>query len=264
MCPNGPAQGGIPFCQKGNCAWWAESGVQHVRDANPSPAVRRMASLSTPFQPTLGPSDTLDELRSRFATFRTLLDRNYEALRIIGDMEEKAQGEYIFDLAYIRHGLEEVRGAVGEIIDLLIELGGERYGALRSRQVEIDRRIASIFPWTHPEQHGPLILPFTSIDRYHAATVGSKNAQLGEMARLGLHVPRGFAITVYAYRRFLAAAGLQDEIDRDLKDLDILDQEALAAASRAIQEKILAAPLPPELAEAILEAHERTIGSHSQ
>ena len=53
------------------------------------------------------------------------------------------------------------------------------------------------------------VIPLEQLSMRDVATVGGKNASLGEMigalARLGVSVPGGFATTADAYREFLAA-----------------------------------------------------------
>ena len=57
--------------------------------------------------------DQLRAVREQFKSFLALLEQNNQVLKVIGDMEEKSQGEYLFDLNYIRTSLENVRQAVG-------------------------------------------------------------------------------------------------------------------------------------------------------
>ncbi|MFA4906531.1 MAG: PEP/pyruvate-binding domain-containing protein, partial [Candidatus Margulisiibacteriota bacterium] len=42
--------------------------------------------------------------------------------------------------------------------------------------------------------------------------VGKKCANLGEMTRLGLRIPPGFAISIDGYERFMAETGAGEEI----------------------------------------------------
>ncbi|HEX7840772.1 MAG TPA: phosphoenolpyruvate synthase, partial [Kofleriaceae bacterium] len=89
------------------------------------------------------------------------------------------------------------------------------------------------------------------------ATVGGKNANLGELVRhlapLGVRVPDGFALTADAFRRHLREARLDGEIHAVLDRLDVRDVAALARAGRMIRERVCAAPLPADV-EAELRA----------
>ena len=92
------------------------------------------------------------------------------------------------------------------------------------------------------------------------ATVGGKNASLGEMinrlAHEAIKVPMGFATTAEAFREFLAQAGLAERIREQLTHLNIEDVQALAAAGKEIRGWIEAASLPPALEKAIATAYE--------
>jgi len=110
-----------------------------------------------------------------------------------------------------------------------------------------------------------LVLPFASVGLEAIARVGGKNASLGEMIReltaRGVRVPDGFATTAAAYRLFLSANGLRARLEEILVGLDSNDLQALQAAGRAARELLLAAPLPPELSEAILTAYRALAGA---
>jgi pyruvate,water dikinase len=100
------------------------------------------------------------------------------------------------------------------------------------------------------------VLPFERLTRSDVETVGGKNSSIGEMigqlARLGVRVPGGFATTAHAYREFLAQKGLADKIHSALADLDVDDVAKLAATGAQIREWILATPFQAPLQEAVL------------
>ncbi len=81
--------------------------------------------------------------------------------------------------------------------------------------------------------------------------VGGKNASLGEMignlSKLGVDVPGGFATTAAAYRDFLGHKGLDERINGVLKDLDVDDIGALTSAGKRIRDWIIDTPLPDRL-----------------
>ena len=94
--------------------------------------------------------------------------------------------------------------------------------------------------------------------------VGGKNASLGEMisnlSNLGVTVPGGFATTAAAYRKFLAADGLDRKINDLLDSLNVEDIEALTSAGASIRGWILDTPLPDDLMEAVHEAWDEMSG----
>ena len=66
---------------------------------------------------------------------------------------------------------------------------------------------------------------FADLGMDDVATVGGKNASLGEMvaklAELGIRVPDGFATTADAFREHLSAGGLDERIAARLDGLEI-------------------------------------------
>src|SRR5215218_4024584 len=82
------------------------------------------------------------------------------------------------------------------------------------------------------------VLPLDQLRMQDVASVGGKNASLGEMinqlSHLGIRVPGGFATTAQAYRDFLAQDGLARRIDEALKSLDVDDVRSLAKAGASI------------------------------
>ncbi|MCE9604963.1 MAG: pyruvate, water dikinase, partial [Planctomycetia bacterium] len=100
---------------------------------------------------------------------------------------------------------------------------------------------------------------FAQIGIEDIASVGGKNASLGEMVRelvpRGIRVPDGFAVTAEAYRYFLTANRLDDEIRRELGALDVGDVAALQRCGSRVRQLILDATFPDDLRQAIVEAY---------
>ncbi|MCS6947909.1 MAG: hypothetical protein NZM12_09860, partial [Steroidobacteraceae bacterium] len=74
------------------------------------------------------------------------------------------------------------------------------------------------------------VLRFEQVTMRDVERVGGKNASLGEMigqlGRLGVKVPGGFATTAAAYREFLRQNGLDARIRSALERLDVADVRA--------------------------------------
>ena len=73
---------------------------------------------------------------------------------------------------------------------------------------------------------------FSDISLSDVPEVGGKTASLGELyamlAREGVRVPEGFALTARAYRDALAAAGVDDQLRQLLAGFDHHDVALLA------------------------------------
>ncbi|TDK33188.1 phosphoenolpyruvate synthase [Luteimonas terrae] len=93
------------------------------------------------------------------------------------------------------------------------------------------------------------------------AQVGGKNSSLGEMignlAKLGVSVPGGFATTADAFKAFIAHNDLHQRIFDRLAPLDVEDVAALTAAGKEIRGWVIDAPLQPDLDADIRAAYEK-------
>ena len=63
-----------------------------------------------------------------------------------------------------------------------------------------------------------LVLWFEELSKDDVPLVGGKNANLGEMINAGIPVPPGFAVTAYAYKRFIEETGIKDKIYEILRE----------------------------------------------
>jgi pyruvate,water dikinase len=61
---------------------------------------------------------------------------------------------------------------------------------------------------------------FDELGREHNDIVGKKCANLGEMVRMGLAVPPGFAVPIDMYRQFIKETGAEDKMFSYIKDFD--------------------------------------------
>ena len=90
------------------------------------------------------------------------------------------------------------------------------------------------------------------------ASVGGKNASLGELSRslqsAGVRVPDGFATTAGAYRAFLAANSLEPRIRTYIEEYRA-GRATLRQAGAAIRELFLSATFPDSIGEAIQERY---------
>ena len=91
------------------------------------------------------------------------------------------------------------------------------------------------------------------------ATVGGKNASLGEMYKnltpQGINIPNGFATTSEAYWLLLEENAIYEKIKNILHDLNISDTQNLQSRGKEIRELILNAKLPQALEEELGEAY---------
>jgi pyruvate,water dikinase len=112
------------------------------------------------------------------------------------------------------------------------------------------------------------ILWFDEIGMDDLPQVGGKNASLGEMvsnlAGLGVRVPRGFATTADAYRRFLEHDDLRGRIRDAIAGLDIDDVTALTHVGTEIRSWIADHPIPEDLERDIRSAFDTLVSTDAE
>lgn len=105
------------------------------------------------------------------------------------------------------------------------------------------------------------VIPLRSLGMADVHRVGGKNASLGELlgqlSKLGVRVPDGFATSADAYRHFLAQDGLAGRIDSVLSELDVEDLEQLSRTGKQIRDWILGTPLPAPLVQQVTAAWQK-------
>jgi pyruvate,water dikinase len=108
------------------------------------------------------------------------------------------------------------------------------------------------------EMKKDLVLWFEQLRKTDIPSVGGKNANLGEMTSAGIPVPPGFAITAYAYKKFIEetdiAKKIYEIIDESVTDKN--DPAQYEVASKKIRELIESTAMPKEIENAIRNAYE--------
>ena len=103
-----------------------------------------------------------------------------------------------------------------------------------------------------------IVLWFKELTKDDVPIVGGKNANLGEMIRAGIPVPPGFAVTAYAFKRFIEETGIKDEIYRIIREHvkpGASDPKDYEEASKRIRELIEKTPMPSDIEEEIRRAY---------
>lgn len=97
------------------------------------------------------------------------------------------------------------------------------------------------------------VLSLDDVGREDTGLVGGKCANLGEMMKLGVRVPTGFAVTTEAYESFLKETGADKEMSRYLEKFPDMPQTLaeFQEVSKAIQDIIVSKEIPKVLQKAI-------------
>ena len=104
-----------------------------------------------------------------------------------------------------------------------------------------------------------LVLWLDALRMSDLGKVGGKNSSLGEMignlSKLGVSVPGGYATTAHAFQEFIAQSGLAKRIQDRLATLDVDNVAELTTAGAEIRRWIIDTPLIPSLDQAVREAY---------
>ncbi len=101
------------------------------------------------------------------------------------------------------------------------------------------------------------ILWFSEVGKDDGKLVGGKGANLGELTKAGIPMPRGFIVTAQAYFDFLEKTKLKDKISEILKGLNVEDSKDLQERAKKVQTEIKKADFPHHLAREIIKSYHK-------
>ncbi|MBF0549712.1 MAG: pyruvate, phosphate dikinase [Deltaproteobacteria bacterium] len=192
----------------------------------------------------------------RYQNFRDLLTYNYEAMNIMAELEQIYYGMSVTDLAGVKQRYGRLAGATRNLIGALTRLAGHDYTQLLDTLADLDREINSIITPRHAYSSRALVVRLEDLTPEMLPLVGAKAGNLALAGNiLNLPVPPGFAITALAFDHFMDQTGLRQPVADLLEGIDIEDIARLEDQSQTIIQMISAAEVPPDLAEAILQAY---------
>jgi pyruvate,water dikinase len=209
------------------------------------------------------PGEEEESAVKTFRHFTLLLRANQEALEWMADLEEKAAGRQSFDRQSLQSALNLLSQKVRDLTLSLKAMNPKSYGDLEEVYERIYRQIRE--SWDGKAGHLPTsvyTIPLNMISDEMREQVGGKAANLGEVVRLGIPVPEGFAVTNWAYGQFLSHNHLEQRILSRLKGLSLEDPECTPAAEE-IQTWILEARIPEEMEKALKASAGELLGSEN-
>ncbi len=194
---------------------------------------------------SLGPPPALLE---RYLQYKRLLAANSAILTTVADIQVKMSEGFLFDMHYVRQACQRLEQEVEAMVGALITMSGGRYSGLEASRRQVEELIAQ-------ELAGPKMKPVPMAlalsEVREGLFFGGKAEKLGELTRIGLPVPSGFAVSAYAQKLFFEQSGLEEFIRKNISHSHIRVMDSLKDAGEAIREKIMAVPLPRELSQAL-------------
>lgn len=110
-----------------------------------------------------------------------------------------------------------------------------------------------------PSSKEKLVIDFDDLGKRDIPLVGGKNANLGEMLKAGIPVPPGFAVSAYAYKKFITETKIAEKIYTTIKETvtDINNPKQFENASKKIRHIIESTSMPEEIQEATKNAYKK-------
>ena len=113
-----------------------------------------------------------------------------------------------------------------------------------------------------------LVIWFDELQLNDIPQVGGKNASLGEMRRelrpKGVSIPDGYAVTAFAYQYLLKSAGVSDQINEILSDLDTHDLQNLSTKGKQIRSLIYNIEFPEDLKAEVIESYQKLCAEYGE
>ena len=175
--------------------------------------------------------NTLKTFRKRYARFRKLLDANAALADLMADMDVKLGGTSLFGLAYAHQSSQRAISLTRRMAESLQGMNPGKHGGLSKALEGMESGIAELLG----EEVGcqglcrQLTIGFPLINLTMVDWVGGKSANLGEMLNMAeIPVPRGFAITVEAFKQFMAHDNLEKDLQALLAKIKAEDRDSLS------------------------------------
>ncbi len=205
---------------------------------------------------------SVQELRAafthRYHNFKLLLTANNKALEIMSDIEKALDGGQTFGMTFVKSSCTAVLVNVFRIIKHLEELAPGKYSLLFDRFKSIQESINKELLQKRISTGDRLVLPLRDVEITMSDQVGSKMGNVAEIKNaIGLPVPSGFVITALAYECFMGHKDLEAEVDRRMQATNTDDLDSLYNLSAGIQQLIIKADVPNDLADEILAAYKQ-------
>lgn len=196
-------------------------------------------------------------IREKYGHFKDLLRSDARALELIADLDTHLYGHDPADKARIRALVLRLTRQVAEMVDSLSLMNPQTNEALPHVLDQIAVEISALIAEISPSADPPYIL---SLDEAadHPCLAGGKAANLSFARRQGAPTPQGFVVTASAFVRYLRDNDLERAVEERFEDVSLANYDAIVRATGELQELILAAEVPGDIAAEILDAVQRT------
>jgi len=195
-------------------------------------------------------------IREKYGHFKELLRSDSKALDLIADLDAHLYGHDPADTARIRFLLAQLTRGVSEMADCLGLMNPQAYETLPGNLERISAQISRLVTQPPPAADPPYVLSLAQACD-HPGQAGGKAANLSFARRHGVPTPPGFVVTASAFARYLRDNDLEEEVERRFRDVSLSNHDAIVRATGELQELILAAEVPADVAAEMADALRR-------
>ena len=207
---------------------------------------------------------TAPKLREIWCGFQQILADNNEVMGLIGNLEEVLVSQKDLDLPDLNSRIWLLDQHFTSLVAGLQKISGDKYPELEAARVRVHEAIHQRLEDAAPFPNSPLIVRLEDAGPELLASLGGKAGNLARAKnQLALPVPDGAVATLSAYQLFMeqelpgGGGTLLARLKSGLHDLDLGREARVEQVSRELQDLILAQPIPPELAAALIQEARR-------
>ena len=192
----------------------------------------------------------------KYRSFTDFLKHNNNALKTIADMEQIFYSGRPFSLPFMKMKYKRLRESVTGVLESLEAMSGKEFPSLKKVMDEIDTALSEELRPAYQYVTRDLVLHFEDITPELKKMVGAKAGHLAFIkTSLGLPVPEGFAITAFAFWRFIDENKLSAQIEDALSGLSPDFTGNLESISDEIRSMIMTSEVPQDITESIMKAY---------
>jgi len=204
------------------------------------------------------------KLREIWCGFQQILADNNEVMGLIGNLEEMLVSQKDLDLPYLNSRIWLLDQHVASLVTVLQKISGAEYLELESARVRVKEAIHQRLEEAAPFPASPLIVRLEEAGPELLAALGARRAIWpGSKTSWPCRCPTGrwprFRPMHSSWSRKLPGGGgtLLSRLKSGLHNLDLGGEGLVGQVSQELQNLILAQPIPPELASALIQAAQR-------
>jgi pyruvate,water dikinase len=191
-------------------------------------------------------------LRQKYESFKELLRFDAEALDTVAELDMHLFGHDPADQARIRYLCASLAVSVRGMADHLLLMEPSHAPVVQALDRLWDDMSALIEP-PKPDLSPPYVIPLEAAAGQYAVA-GGKAANLATARVSGVPTPPGFVITASAFFRYLRDNDLEKTIESLFQSVRLSHQDQIIQVTGEIQELILSAEVPGDIADEIVDA----------